>query len=82
MHLCIKILVKNSLKLYGSVLWMEFNCLKATEAPQEDSLFFITKSPGNSGTHFIDLERIKGRVAHLVFVFDKLVLLPIFKGLK
>ena len=29
-------------------------------ATKEDSLLFITKSPGNPGTHFIDLIRMNG----------------------
>ena len=36
------------------------NCLKATEPLQGDSLLFTTKSPGVSGTHLIDLGRMKG----------------------
>ena len=43
-------------------LWMGFNCLKATEPLREDSLLFFFKSPGVSGTHLIDLGKMKGRV--------------------
>ena len=32
------------LKLYSSFLWMEFNCIKATELLQWDSLLFTTQS--------------------------------------
>ena len=34
---------------------MGFNCLKATEPLQKDSLIFIAKSPGVRGTHLINL---------------------------
>ena len=34
---------------------MGFNCLKATEPLQKDSLIFIAKSPGAHGTHLINL---------------------------
>ena len=39
-----------------------FNCLKATEPLQEDSLLFTTKSPEIPGTHLIDLGMMKGWV--------------------
>ena len=41
-------------------LRMGFNCLKATEPLQGDSLYFTTKSPGVPSTHFIVLGRMKG----------------------
>ena len=47
-----------NLKLYGPFLWMGFNCLKAAEPPRGDSLLFTTQSPGNPGTHLIDLRRM------------------------
>ena len=47
-------------KLYGPFLWMGFNCLKATEPLQGDSLIFTTKSPEVPATHLVDLERMKG----------------------
>ena len=43
----------------GDGVWMGFNCLKATESLQGDSLFFTTKSPGISGSHLIDLGRME-----------------------
>ena len=49
-------------KLYGPFLWVGFNCLKATEPLQGDSLLFTTKFPEIPGTHLIDLGRIKGWV--------------------
>ena len=49
-------------KLYGSFLWMGFNCLKATEPLRRDSLLFTTQFPGVPGTHLIDFRRMKGRV--------------------
>ena len=52
-------LMKN-LKLYGPLLWMEFNCLKATELLRGNSLLFTTQSPGGLGTDLIDLRRMKG----------------------
>ena len=33
-------------KLYGSILWIGLNCLKATESLQGDSLLFTTQSSG------------------------------------
>ena len=38
---------------------MGFNCLKATEPLQGDSLLFTTKSPGVPGTHIVDFRRMK-----------------------
>ena len=43
-----------------SFLWMGFNCLKATEALQRDSLLCTTKFPEIPGTPLIDLGRMKG----------------------
>ena len=40
-----------NIKLDGPYLWMRFNCLKATEPLQEDTLLFTTQSPGVPGTH-------------------------------
>ena len=37
-------------KLYGPFFWMGFNCPKATEPIQGDSLIFTTKFPGVPGT--------------------------------
>ena len=39
---------------------MRFNCLKAAEPLQEDSLFFTTQSPQVSGTRLINFDRMKG----------------------
>ena len=41
---------------------MGFTCLKAAEPLRGDSLFFTTQFPGLTGTHLIDLGRIKGWV--------------------
>ena len=41
-------------------IWMGFNCLKATEPLQGDSLLFTTRSPRVLGTHLIDSEMMKG----------------------
>ena len=49
-------------KLYGSFLWMGFNCLKATEPLQGDNLIYTIKSLGAPGTHQTDLGRIRGWV--------------------
>ena len=46
-------------KLYGPILWMWFNCLKA-RATSIGSLLFTTEFPETPGTHFIDLRRMKG----------------------
>ena len=37
---------------------MAFNCLKATEPLQIDSLLFTTKSPGVPGTYLINLRNL------------------------
>ena len=42
-----------------ALLWMEFNCLKATEPLRRDSLLFTTKSLGVPGTHLINLRRME-----------------------
>ena len=42
---------------FGLFLLMGFNCLKATEPLQGNSLLFTTKFLKISGTHLIDLER-------------------------
>ena len=47
-------------KLYGPFLWMGFNCRKATEPLQRDSLLFNNKPPKIPGTHLSDLRRMKG----------------------
>ena len=44
-------------QLYGSFLWMVFNCIKAIEPLQGDRLFSTTKSPGVHGTHFMEVGR-------------------------
>ena len=49
-----------NLKLYSSILWMEFNFIKATEPLWWDSLFFTTQSPGVSGNHLINFDLMKG----------------------
>ena len=38
---------------------MAFNCLKAAEPLLKDRLLFTTKSPGDPGTHLIDLRKMK-----------------------
>ena len=38
---------------------MGFTCLKDTEPLQGDSSLFTSKSPGGSGSHLIDLARVK-----------------------
>ena len=45
--------------LFGPFLWMGFNCLKATEPLQVDSLLFTTKFPEIPGTYLMDRERVK-----------------------
>ena len=47
-------------KLYGPVLWMGFNCLKATEPLQGDSVLLPLSALEKPGTHLIDLARMKG----------------------
>ena len=45
---------KNFNKLYGSFLWIGFNCLKA-RATSRRQFTFTTKFPEIPGTHFTDL---------------------------
>ena len=45
--------------LYGPFLCMGFSFLRDTEPLQGDCTLFIFKYPGVSGTHFINLERMK-----------------------
>ena len=49
-------------KLFGSLLWMGFNCFKATEPLRGGSLLFTTKFSEIPGTHLIHLGRMKGWV--------------------
>ena len=46
-------------KLYGLILWMGLNCLKAKPL-RGGSLLFTIQFPEISGTHFIGLVRMKG----------------------
>ena len=48
--------------LYDPILWMGFNCLKATDSLRGGSLLFTTKSPEIPGTHLINFRRMKGWV--------------------
>ena len=41
---------------------MRFNCFKATEPLRGGSLLFTTKFPEITGTHLINLGRMKGLV--------------------
>ena len=45
-------------KLYGPFLWMEFDCLRATELLLGDSLLFTIQFPGVPGTQLINLGRM------------------------
>ena len=40
--------------------WIGFNCHKATDPLQGDSLHFTPNTPGVPGTHLINLRKIKG----------------------
>ena len=53
------ILMNNKKKLYGPFSWIVFNCFKATEPLRGESLLFTIQSPRFSGTHLIDLGRMK-----------------------
>ena len=46
-------------KFYGAFLWMGINCLKTAEPLLGDNLLFTTKSPEVSGTHLMELWRMK-----------------------
>ena len=46
-------------KLYSPFLWIGFNCLKATEPLQEDSVLFSLNFPGVPGTHIVDFKKMK-----------------------
>ena len=55
------LLLKITLRpLFMELLWMGFNCLKATDPPQRDSLLFITQPLGLPGTHLVNLRKMKG----------------------
>ena len=58
--ICIFSLFQLVLHLLGPFLWMEFNCLKATEPLQGDSLLFTAQFPIFPSTHLIDFGRMKG----------------------
>ena len=47
------------LKLYSPFLWIGFNCINATEPLRGDNLLSTIKSRGSSGTHLIDIGRVK-----------------------
>ena len=49
-----------NLKLYGSLLWMKFKCLKATEPLGGDNLLFTTQFPRGPGNHLINFNWMKG----------------------
>ena len=49
-----------NLKLYSCFLWMEFNCVKATEPLQWNSLLFTTQSLDVPGNHLINFDLMKG----------------------
>ena len=48
------------LEIYGPLLQIGFNCLKATKPLQGDNLLLTTKSPEVRGSHLIELRRKKG----------------------
>ena len=54
--------IRLSLKteLFGPFLSMGFNCLKATEPQQGDSLLFTIKPQGIPSTHLINLKGMTG----------------------
>ena len=52
----------HNLNFNGPLLWIGFNCLKATEPLWGGSLLFTSKFPEISGTHLINLRRMKGWV--------------------
>ena len=58
----IKFLHNFTFKKNGPFLWMGLNCLTATEPLRGESLLFTTRSPGDPGTHLINLRRMKGWV--------------------
>ena len=47
------------LNIYGSLLWMGLNCLKAAEPLRGDGLFFTIQSPGVPGTHLMYFDAMK-----------------------
>ena len=50
---------KKKKKLYGPIVWMGFNCLKA-RATSRRQFTFHYKFPEVPGIHFINLRRMKG----------------------
>ena len=53
-----KYLLKN--EFHGPFLWIGFNCLKAAESLQGESLLLTTRSRGILGTPLIHLGKMKG----------------------
>ena len=51
-----------NVKLYGSFIWIGFNCLISTKPLPGDSLLLTTKSPGVPGTRMLELGRMEGWV--------------------
>ena len=49
-----------NLKLYTSLLWMSFKCLRAAGPLWGDSLLFTNQSPEASGNHLINFNQMKG----------------------
>ena len=49
-------------KNYASFLWMGFNCLKATQLLQGDSLLFTIQFSVVPGTKLIDLRGLKAEL--------------------
>ena len=47
-------------KLYGTFLWMGFNCFKVAKPLSGDSLLLTTQFPGVPGIHLINIGRMKG----------------------
>ena len=59
---CIGYIFNHLPKSEDKAIWMDFNCLKATESLRGDCLLLTTTFPGIPGTHFIHLGRMKGWV--------------------
>ena len=77
---------KKWIKLYCLFLCMGFNCLKAAEPLNVDSLlFFFTKSPEISCAHLIDLGKMKGwvdlGVTQWFWTWDLWILNPVLEPL-
>ena len=54
------VFVEKTSKMYDSIFWKGFNCLKATESLRGNSLLFTSQFPEVPGAQLMKLGRMKG----------------------